>query len=102
MNQQLNPIFQQALAPFCRYMVPAPVAAPAPALTADQQRALQIIDSNIEMFSRYPNSAATVESLRTGREELLDFFAGNRRFTDVPFAIRDLVSAQPDWGTYGT
>ena len=94
MNNNLNPIFAQALAPFIR---------PAIELTADQRRDLQVIDDNIRMFSNYGSAGqSTYDALVRGRAQLIEYWADERDFLDIDVVVRNLVTRMPAWGTYGT
>ena len=68
-------------------------------MTAQQQRALDSVDSNINMLR---NNPARVAALKEGRALLVKFFAGQASYKDLPVAMRDQLFDMPAWGTYGT
>lgn len=69
------------------------------------EAALENVDFNINMFSRYkPNEYNTrvLESLRAERVELVELAEGKRTYDSLCWPNRERFFEMPAWGTRGT
>ena len=66
---------------------------------------LKMINDNIEMFERYPeteHTLSTLKSLRKQRNQIMDLQAGKLTYMEMDYSTREWFTEMPSWGTYGT